>query len=609
MGQTTKPQTFVLLDDARAPGTGVAADALYYAEPREVFVAYRPDEVEATLAAAETARMQGGELAGYIAYEAGLALEPKLRPLAAERSGAHGPLVWLGLFDAPERISAADVPAWLAAHAEGSASIGPLEAQLSPGGYDAAFEVLREAIHAGDIYQANLTYPLAGSYRGDPLALYASLRGAASAGYGGVIHDGSHYLLSFSPELFVSLGADGSAKAKPMKGTRPRSDDAATDAALAEELATSVKDKAENLMIVDLMRNDLSRVAEPGTVRVDAPFAVESYPTVHQMVTSVRARLADGKGAMDLVRALFPCGSITGAPKIRAMELIQQVERDARGAYCGAIGRIGADGAAAFNVAIRTLRLTPIENGQGHAVLGVGSAIVADSEPLAERRECEVKAGFARASSPDHSAPAFDLIETMAFDPEIGIALLELHLARMKRSAATLGFQFDRHALRNQIQALCFELDTPAKLRLMSARSGASALEVQPMPAPFDTEVEVVALPNPLDPSDWRMAHKTSDRGFYEDALAAAKSMGAGEAILVRDDGLVTEGSFTNIFVRDEDGVLLTPPARLGLLSGVLREYLIEKGEAREAELTLDDLSGGFQLGNAVRGLFAARLI
>ena len=609
MGQTTKPQSFVLLDDARAPGTGVAADALYYTEPREVFVAYRPEDVETALAAAETARAQGGELAGYIAYEAGLALEPRLQPLAAERSGAHGPLVWLGLFDTPERIPAADVPAWLAAHAEGPASLGPLEPQLSTGGYDAAFEVLREAIHAGDIYQANLTYPLAGSYRGDPLALYASLRGAASAGYGGVIHDGAHYLLSFSPELFVSLGADGSAKAKPMKGTRPRSDDPAADVALAEELATSVKDKAENLMIVDLMRNDLSRVAEPGTVRVDAPFAVESYPTVHQMVTSVRARLADGRGAMDLVRALFPCGSITGAPKIRAMELIQQVERDARGAYCGAIGRIGADGAAAFNVAIRTLRLTPIENGQGHAVLGVGSAIVADSEPLAERRECEVKAGFARASSPDHSAPAFDLIETMAFDPEIGIALLELHLARMKRSAATLGFQFDRHAARNQIQALCFELDTPAKLRLMSARSGASALEVQPMPAPYDAEVEVVALPNPLDPSDWRMAHKTTDRGFYEDALDAAKSMGAGEAILVRDDGLVTEGSFTNIFVRDEDGVLLTPPARLGLLSGVLREYLIEKGEAREAELTLDDLSGGFQLGNAVRGLFAARLI
>lgn len=606
MAQTAPPTLFVLLDDARAEG---AADALYYANPREVFVAYRPDEVAATLEAADAARASGGELAGYVAYEAGLALEPKLMPLAAARSGANGPLVWLGLFDAPARIAAADMPAWLAAHGEENASIGPLDPLLSPGGYEAAFEALREAIHAGDIYQANLTYPLAGSYRGEPLALYASLRSAASAGYGGAIFDGSHWLLSFSPELFVSLSADGKAKAKPMKGTRPRSDDAATDAELAEELATSVKDRAENLMIVDLMRNDLSRVSVPGSVRVDAPFSVETYPTVHQMVTSVRAELAEGHGAMDLVRALFPCGSITGAPKIRAMELIHEVEGNARGPYCGAIGRIGSDGAAAFNVAIRTLQLTPIENNQGHAVLGLGSAIVADSEALGERRECEVKAGFARASSPEHTAPACDLIETMAFDPEHGIALLELHLARMKASAAALGFQFDRHAARNQIQALCFELEHPAKLRLLAARSGATALEVQPSPEPFEAPVKVVALPSPLDPSDWRLAHKTTDRSFYEDALAAARGYGAGEALLVRDDGLVTEGSFTNVFVADEDGVLLTPPASLGLLPGVLREYLIEKGRAREAELTMDDLADGFQLGNAVRGLFGAEFL
>ena len=458
MGQTTQPERFVLLDDARAPQEGsAAADALFYSAPREVFVAYRAQEVSAALDAADAARKAGGEIAGYVAYEAGLALEERLHPLADARSGATGPLLWLGLFDPPQRIAASNVPAWLTEHAEGTASIGPLDPQLSPGGYDAAFETLREAIHAGDIYQANLTYPLAGSYRGDPLALYAQLRSAASAGYGGVVFDGTHWLLSFSPELFVALD-DCKAKVKPMKGTRPRGSDAESDAALGEELAASVKDKAENLMIVDLMRNDLSRVAVAGSVRVDAPFAVESYPTVHQMVSSVRAELAPGKGAMDLVRAIFPCGSITGAPKIRAMELINDVERDARGPYCGAIGRIGADGNAAFNVAIRTLRLTPIENGQGSALLGVGSAIVADSDVLAERRECEVKAGFARRSSPDHTAPAFDLIETMSFDPEIGIALLELHLARMKQSAAALGFQFDRHAARNQIQALCFEL-------------------------------------------------------------------------------------------------------------------------------------------------------
>ncbi|MEO1220059.1 MAG: aminodeoxychorismate synthase component I, partial [Pseudomonadota bacterium] len=463
---------------------------------------------------------------------------------------------------------------------------------------------LREAIHGGDIYQANLTYPLTGSYRGEPMALYRQLRGSANAGYGGMIFDGSHWLLSFSPELFVAVDPEGSAKAKPMKGTRPRGNDPESDVALAEELASSVKDKAENLMIVDLIRNDLSRVAVPGSVRVDKPFAVESYPTVHQMVSSVRAQLSEGMGVSDLVRAMFPCGSITGAPKIRAMELIQEVERDARGAYCGAIGRIGANGSAAFNVAIRTLRLTPIENGQGSAVLGVGSAIVADSEPLAERRECEVKAGFARGAT----SGGADLIETMAFDPETGIALLELHLSRMKKSAAALGYEFDRHALRNQIQALVFELSAPTKVRLLTSKSGASAIETSPMPEAFKGPVPTVALPNPVDPSDWRLSHKTSDRGFYEDALRAAKVHGGTEAILVREDGLVTEGSFTNVFV-ERDGVLLTPPTTLGLLPGILREYLIEKGQAHEEELSLDDLAEGFQLGNAVRGLFAANLI
>jgi para-aminobenzoate synthetase/4-amino-4-deoxychorismate lyase len=605
MGQ---PVPFVLLDDARA-GTA-AADALLYEAPEAVFVAHRPDQVDAVLAAAEAARVAGGgTLAGYIAYEAGLALEPKLAGFAAGRSGAAGPLVWLGLFGAaPQRIAAADVPAWLAARAEGPGTLGPMEPQLSPGGYAAAFAAMREAIHAGDIYQANLTYPLAGSYRGDPVGLYAALRPAADAGYGGLIFDGSHWLLSLSPELFFAA-AGAEAKVKPMKGTRPRAADPAADRAMAADLATSVKDRAENLMIVDLMRNDLARVAEAGSVVVDAPFAVESYPTVHQMVSTVRARLSPGKGAMDLVRALFPCGSITGAPKIRAMELLASAERDARGPYCGAIGRIDADRNAAFNVAIRTLRLTPIENGQGSAVLGIGSAIVADSDPLSERRECEVKAGFLRRAAPDLAAPQCDLIETMKFAPDSGIALLEGHLARMKASAAALGFTFDRHAVRNQIQALCFELDAPARVRLLVARSGASALETAPLPAPLGEPVKVAALPNPLDPSDWRLAHKTSDRGFYEDALSAARSFGADEALLVRADGLVTEGSFTCVFVEAPGGILLTPPATLGLLPGVLRDDLIGSGKAREADLTLDDFQHGFWLGNALRGLMRAELI
>ncbi|MEO1489811.1 MAG: aminodeoxychorismate synthase component I [Pseudomonadota bacterium] len=610
MGQA-KP--YILLDDAGAGAETRAASgpahALYYEDPAAIFAAHRPEEVADTLANAQAALDErGGALVGVIAYEAGLALEPKLASGSHARHAAAGPLVWLGLFeDEPERIRAAEVPAWLSARSEGPASIGPLQPQLSPGGYSRAFDAVREAIHAGDIYQANLTYALAGSYRGDPIALYASLRPAAKAGYGALLCDGSHYLLSLSPELFFEAQG-GDVSVKPMKGTRPRMAEPEADRAMVHELATSTKDRAENLMIVDLMRNDLARVAVAGSVEVATPFAIESYPSVHQMVSHVRAKLAPGKSAIDLVHALFPCGSITGAPKIRAMELISEHERDARGPYCGAIGRIEADGSAAFNVAIRTLRLTPIENAQGSAVLGVGSAIVADSDPMAERRECEVKAGFARASTTQLTAPFFDLIETMRFEPEHGVLYLERHLERMKRSAAALGCEFDRHAARNQIQALCFELETPAKLRLQAARSGAIALETGPLPAAIEEPLACAALPNPLDPSDWRLAHKTSDRGFYDDALRAARALGAAEAVLVRADGLVTEGSYTNVFV-EREGALLTPPAALGLLPGILREHLIAEGRAREAELTLDDLAGGFWLGNALRGLFKAQLV
>lgn len=599
-----EPEPFVLLDDAREDG---AADAHIFEKPATIFVARRASEVADVLAAADAEREKtGGTLAGYIAYEAGLALEPRLTGLADKRAGGNGPLVWLGLFEKEHILPPDAVHDWLAERAQGGASIGPLDPQLSPGGYVAAFEKMQDAIHAGDIYQANLTFPLAGSYRGDPVALYSALRPAANAGYGGLIFDGSHWLLSLSPELFFSLHGDA-AKVKPMKGTRPRGPTPDADKALAKELAGSVKDKAENLMIVDLMRNDLSRVADAGSVQVDAPFAIESYPTVHQMVSTVRARLSEGKTASDLIRAIFPCGSITGAPKIRAMELISGAERDARGPYCGAIGRIGPDGDAAFNVAIRTLRLTPVENERGTAVLGVGSAIVADSQPMDEWRESILKGGFARQSSPAHSAPQFDLIETMLFDPESGIELLELHLERMKSSAAELGFSFDRHAARNQIHALCFELEKPSKVRLLAARSGATSLTTSELPVGASGTFDCIALPIPVDPADWRLRHKTTDRGFYQDALAAAQDADAREAILVRGDGLVTEGSWTNIFV-ERGETLLTPPASLGLLPGVLRRSLIESGRAQEAELTLDDLENGFLLGNAVRGLIPGKL-
>ena len=589
---------FILLDDARREG---ASPARLYQAPREVVVAHRVDEVLPALERIAALQAEGAQLAGYFAYEAGLALEERLAPLAGQRSGGAGPLVWFGAFDAYTEIAADEVPGWLAARAQGSAQVGPLDPAVSPGGYGKAFAEMQRRIAAGDIYQANLTFPLTGSFCGDPLALYAAARPAAGAGYGGVLFDGTHWLLSFSPELFFAE-RDGAAMVKPMKGTRPRGRDPAQDAQLKHELETSEKDRAENLMIVDLLRNDLSRVAQAGSVKVDHPFAVESYPTVHQMVTTVRAQLQDGKGAVDMLRALFPCGSITGAPKIRAMELIGAVERDARGPYCGAIGRIDSGGEAAFNVAIRTLRLTPGENQRGRAVLGVGSAIVADSEVMTEWRECLVKGGFVRLS-----AGGADLIETMRFTPDEGVPLLELHLERITASAAELGFAFDRHAVRNAIQALCFEAEAPARLRLMASRGGAYSLELSPLPTPLPVPLSCAVLPIPVDPGDWRLRHKSNDRDFYELGLKAAQAAGADEALFLRDDGLLTEGCWTSLFV-ERGGQLLTPPAALGLLPGVLRRSLIEAGRAVEAELRLDDLHDGFLIGNATRGLMPAKL-
>jgi len=603
-----KRAPLVLLDDARVAG---AADGQWFEDPDEVFVARRAEEVPAVLAAADAARRaKGGTLAGYLAYEAGLALEAKLAPLAATRTGAGGPLVWLGRFENHRTIPAREVEAFLADRApvEGAApTLGPLDPQLSFAAYEEGFAAVQEAIAAGDIYQANLTFPLAGGFTGDPLALYAALRPAARAGYGGVVFDGDRWLLSLSPELFVSARGR-EVKVKPMKGTRPRAAGEAADRALCDELAGSEKDRAENLMIVDLLRNDLSRVAEAGTVRVEDAFAVETYPTVHQMVSTVRARLADGAGPMELLTALFPCGSVTGAPKIRAMELIAAVERDARGPYCGAIGRIGPDGDAAFNVAIRTLRLTEIENARGKAELGVGGAIVAGSEARKEWREALTKGAFARASSAEWRAHAVDLIETMRFEPTTGIAELEAHIERMQRSAADLGLAFDRHQARNQIHALCFDLEGPACVRLMASRRGALALEARPLPEAWSEPARAILLPLPVDSGDWRLRHKTSDRGFYEDARRAAAGAGADEALFLRDDGLVTEGATTTVFVEHE-GMLLTPPASLGLLPGILRARLLAEGKAREANLTPADLEGGFLLGNALRGLMAAQLL
>jgi para-aminobenzoate synthetase/4-amino-4-deoxychorismate lyase len=314
------------------------------------------------------------------------------------------------------------------------------------------------------------------------------------------------------------------------------------------------------------------------------------------MTSTVTATLAPGRDVRDVLAALFPCGSVTGAPKVRAMQAIAAIERGpARGPYTGAIGRIDRSGDAMFNVAIRTLL---IDRDAREATLGIGGGIVADSRVDDEWDEAMAKAAFldaARASG--------DLIETMAFDPIEGIPLVERHLERMKGSALLLGFAFDRHATRNELQAATFRLREPARIRLLLARSGAIAIEVAPLPPVLTRPLRAVAARLPVARDDWRLQHKTTDRGFWD---RARRATGADEVVFVDPAGTLTEGSFTNIFVARGD-YLLTPRAG-PLLPGVLRAELLATGRAIEADLTVDDLRDGFLLGNALRGLMPAVL-
>lgn len=522
---------------------------------------------------------------GALSYEAGAALDPALGTLTR-----GNPWLRFSRHGAPRLLDAAELGELLGPWRT-PATLGPLRPRVAPADWQAAVGRVRDWIAAGDIYQANLTFPADLALQGHPLALFARLFSPAAAPHGGVLHlGGGRWWLCLSPELFFTL-SEGDLTARPMKGTAPRAAGAVEDAAAARALAADPKNRAENLMITDLIRNDLSRVAEPGSVRVPQLFAIETYPSIHQMTSTVTARLRPGLDALTVLRALHPCGSITGAPKIRAMQIIAELELHARGLYTGSLGWIGPGArSAAFSVAIRTLEVEG-----SRATLGLGSGIVADSEPGAEWAESLAKARFLRPSAPR------TLIETMRIAPS-GIPRMDLHLDRLARSAARFGFAFDRPATRAKLAAL--SVADARRIRLLLSAEGGIVMQLSPLPPSSLGAAPVALVPLPVDPGDWRLAHKSGDRAFYDDAR---RESGAFECLFVRPDGLLTEGSFTTLFV-ERDGRLLTPPARLGLLPGVLRAELLLTGQAREAELTAADLAQGFLLGNSLRGLFPARL-
>ena len=574
---------FVLFDDAREGG---AAPRLYR-QPDDIIVAHQLVEIIPALERIRSGLRAGKHAAGYLAYEAGHAFDPKL--VSCARKG-EGPLLCFGLF---RGFEVPDIGKLLPSP-EG-AYVGPIRPRIGRDDYLKAAAQVREHLFAGDFYQANLTFGCDVAAAGDPLAIYARLRRSSQVGWGGMLVHEGRAIISLSPEQFFTIRR-GIVEARPMKGTASRHADPAADKAEADALASDEKQRAENLMIVDLMRNDLARVSEPGTVDVPELFAVETYPTVHQMVSRITSRLRAECDAVDVIRTIFPCGSVTGAPKIAAIQALGRLEPEPRGAYTGSMGWIEPSGDAAFNVLIRTLEWNP---GSTKALLGLGSGLVVDSIAGNEWDECLLKGDFVRREAQD-----FDLIETMGFDPSEGIVELDRHLDRMKKSAEDLDFQFDRHAARNELQAATFGRKQRAMVRLLLSRTGSMAIQLKSYEDPRDLPVKVALRPLPVEPTDFRLRYKTTDRRFLD---LTRQQAGEYETIFVDPDGQLTEGSRTSIFV-ERDGKLLTPPLSRGLMPGILRAKLIDEGKAEEAELSPADLEGGFFVGNIVRGLIPAKI-
>lgn len=377
-------ERYILFDE------GPDGVAQAFADPVRLIVAWTPEDVADALAAMQAARDAGLWLAGFTAYELGYVLEPKLRRLLPENR--QTPLICFGVFDGPDT----DAGVALMQHGQSERTDAKLAAPQpawSANDYAAAFKVVNDYICAGDIYQANLTFPMHTTYAGTALGLYAALCKSQPVKHGAMVNLGQGpILLSRSPELFFRVSAKGVIETRPMKGTVPRGATKSEDAALVAFLADDPKNRAENLMIVDLLRNDISRIAKMGSVTVPELFTVETYTTVHQMTSLIRAQLLDGISVGDMFGALFPCGSITGAPKIRAMQVIRELEPQARDIYCGAIGWMAPDGRASFNVAIRTLSLSA----DGYVLLNVGGGVVYDSTATSEYEEALWKARYTK---------------------------------------------------------------------------------------------------------------------------------------------------------------------------------------------------------------------
>lgn len=591
----------VLLDTARPDDENRASWC--FSAPERVLTAHTGEEIPGLLEVLDEATKQGYFVAGYLGYEAGY----QFVDLESFQAGSR-PLAWFGVYEEPYRLAPTEVETGL--HAiEGGCRVQAAEMDVSEAEYMAAIREIRQHIQAGDIYQLNYTSPLRFQFSGDPRALYRRLRTRQRVPYGAFLNLGETHVLSCSPELFVRR--DGNhVVTRPMKGTIRRGRTYHEDQLLQEELASDPKNRAENLMIVDLLRNDLSVCCVPGSVSVPSLYTIEAYETVNQMTSTVSGRLHPDAGLGDVLRALFPCGSVTGTPKRRAMRIIRRLEPEPRGMYCGAIGMAGPDDTAVFNVAIRTVVL---EGREGR--MGVGSGIVWDSEPETEYEECRLKGQFLTDDSSTLGGQTdtdFKLIETMRVE-DGEIPLLDRHVQRLAESAAYFSFSFDEPRFRRRVKASVDAVppNQAHKVRVTLSRSGKLSVTTTSLGTPSDDPWRLTLADERVDRTDPFFYHKTTRRGVYDRALTAAQETGFDEAILLNQDGEVTEGTFTNLFVRHGDA-LWTPPVESGLLGGVYRGYVLDTyPEASERVLTPEDIVTADRLFccNAVRGWCRAELV
>jgi para-aminobenzoate synthetase/4-amino-4-deoxychorismate lyase len=554
---------FDSLDPARGPRS------LRFSGHRGTLVADGLADVLPVLRRVEEAVARGLHAAGFLTYEAAPAFDAAL---VTHPPDPRLPLAWFALFATREEVPA------LVGIPDEPFTLGAWEPSLGAEAYARRVGRIREWIAAGDTYQVNFTLRLAAAFAGSDLGLYGALCRAQRSAYGALLRIGDLSVVSASPELFFRW-AEGELELRPMKGTRPRGRWEDEDAALAAELVASPKERAENLMIVDLLRNDAGRVSEWGSVHVPRLFETERYETVHQLTSTIRSRTRPGTSLSDVLRALFPCGSVTGAPKVRTTEIIRELEDGPRGVYTGAIGFV-SPGETAFSVGIRTLL---VDRARGRAELGVGSGITYDAGAEAEYQECLDKARFA-----SHPPADFELLETLLWEPGGGWFLLEGHLERTASSARYFGFRFDEaHARAALADAVSGPTDGPLRVRLLAARDGAVRVETFPLAPQPEAPARVALSARPVDSRDPFLCHKTTRREVY--TTRAAERPDVDDVILVNERGEVTESTVANVVARI-DGSLWTPQREAGLLPGVFRRHLLETGEIRERALRPEDL-------------------